>query len=89
MDKAPHLLQSLLAGYVTSADTGSEDLVLSSRLALAQFCTAHATNSAAVFSALSMIVKLKEGEDRIVVPALEVLGFLNDVNCWRGIEREE
>lgn len=82
------LLQALLAGYITSADTGSEDLVLASRAALAHYCTAATQNSIDVFNALSLVIKLNEGEDRIVVPALEVLGFLSDVDYWKGVSSE-
>lgn len=78
-------------GYVTSADTGSEDLVLASRSALATYCLSDADgkNSEVVFTALSGIIKGNEGEDRIVVPAMDVLVFLGDVGAWDGIELKE
>ncbi|OIW28427.1 hypothetical protein CONLIGDRAFT_661838 [Coniochaeta ligniaria NRRL 30616] len=68
-------LSSLLSGYVTSADTGNEDLVISSRAALTSFCASTA-NRLAVTSALVDNLGLYGGLDRVVVPTLEVIAFL-------------
>jgi hypothetical protein len=43
----------------------------------------------AVFAALSGILKANEGDDRLMIPALEALGFLWDVGVWDGIPLAE
>ncbi|KAI0014306.1 tubulin folding cofactor D C terminal-domain-containing protein [Xylariaceae sp. FL0662B] len=83
---------ALLAGYVTSADTGNEDLVIASRAALADFCAAsHENNLGRVHAALLRNLKQYQGQgqDRVVVPTLEVLAFLFHVGLLQQQRREE
>jgi len=74
--------RELMEGYITSADTGSEDLVRSSRAALAEFCSSGSTQLVydslmrILFQQLSTTPALNE--DRLVIPCLEVLSFLFD-----------
>jgi len=67
----------LFEGYVGSADTGSEDLVRASRAALADFC--EAGNTDRVSSTLFAVMKRNIDNDRILVPTLEAMAFLFDV----------
>ncbi|EFQ27786.1 beta-tubulin cofactor d [Colletotrichum graminicola M1.001] len=76
-------MAELLAGYVTSADTGNEDLVIASRAALADFCAASPQNLAAVCAALVSNVKTRQGQDRVVVPTLEIVAFLCHVGLFQ------
>ena len=78
----------LLAGLVTSADTGNEDLVIETRAALASFCgcrgegeeekSGAGKNLRQVLAALVDNLRSYQarGLDRVVVPTLEVLAFL-------------
>jgi hypothetical protein len=74
--------RELMEGYITSADTGSEDLVRSSRAALASFCADGHT--ALVYDSLMSILHKQldptpaPNEDRLVIPCLEVISFLFD-----------
>ncbi|KAJ3497046.1 hypothetical protein NLG97_g2195 [Lecanicillium saksenae] len=63
----------LMAGLVTSADTGQEDLVITSRAAITEFCQASPANLSQVCGALVHNLKTYQSEDRIVVPTLEVI----------------
>ncbi|KAK2054803.1 beta-tubulin cofactor d [Colletotrichum caudatum] len=76
-------MAELLAGYVTSADTGNEDLVIASRAALAEFCAASPMNLDAVCAALVSNVRTRQGQDRVVVPTLEILAFLCHVGLFQ------
>lgn len=66
----------MLAGFVTSADTGNEDLVIASRASLTDFCNESPLNLKLVCDALLDNLKTRQGEDRVVVPTLEVVAFL-------------
>ncbi|KAI0888880.1 tubulin folding cofactor D C terminal-domain-containing protein [Annulohypoxylon maeteangense] len=66
----------LLAGLVTSADTGNEDLVIVSRAALADFCVDSSENLKRICAALVHNLKVYQGQDRIVIPTLEVVAYL-------------
>ncbi|RYP65385.1 hypothetical protein DL770_009016 [Monosporascus sp. CRB-9-2] len=66
----------LLAGLVTSADTGNEDLVIEARAALANYCEVSDENLRRVFTALLDNLICYLGLDRVVVPTLEVVAFL-------------
>jgi tubulin-specific chaperone D len=78
----------LMEGYVTSADTGSEDLVRASRAAIAQLCQRGKTSTDVVCSCLSSIMKSNVGNDRVLVPAMEVLSFLFDVGIMSKMSPE-
>ncbi|KAI0840867.1 tubulin folding cofactor D C terminal-domain-containing protein [Hypoxylon sp. FL0890] len=69
-------LSILLAGLVTSADTGNEDLVIVSRAALADFCEESSENLKQICAALLRNLKQYQGQDRVVVPTLEVVSYL-------------
>src|SRR5262245_2231378 len=65
----------LLAGYVSSADTGNEELVIASRAALCDFCRESEENLDQVCVALVHNLKTRQGQDRVVVPSLEIVAF--------------
>ena len=69
----------MLQGYVTSADTGNEDLVRASRMALAAFCETGEKERELVCGGLFRVLMSNKGNDRVEVPTLEVIGFLFDV----------
>lgn len=73
----------LLSGFVTSADTGNEDLVIASRAALTSFCDASAETLELVCGALLQNLKTYQAEDRILVPTLEMVAFLFHVNIFQ------
>ncbi|KAI0387634.1 tubulin folding cofactor D C terminal-domain-containing protein [Hypomontagnella monticulosa] len=66
----------LIAGLVTSADTGNEDLVIVSRAALAEFCEESDENLTQICAALVRNLKQYQSQDRIMVPTLEVVVYL-------------
>lgn len=83
-------VSSLLSGYVTSADTGDENLVISSRAALTTFCASSADNLTFVRAALVKNLRHYAGQDRVVVPTLEVIAFLFHVGLFpQTTERAE
>ncbi|UKZ47271.1 hypothetical protein TrVGV298_001488 [Trichoderma virens] len=69
-------MAGLMAGFVSSADTGNEDLVIASRAALTEYCEESPENLQRVCSALLHNLKTCQGEDRIIVPTLEIIAFL-------------
>ncbi|KAK3352389.1 tubulin folding cofactor D C terminal-domain-containing protein [Lasiosphaeria hispida] len=75
-------MEELMAGLVSSADTGNEDLVVATRAALCEFCDRSAANAHAVCGALVRNLKSRQGEDRVVVPTLEVIAFLANVGVF-------
>lgn len=81
-------MDELLAGYVTSADTGNEDLVIASRAALTEYC--HTTGASGgpagldrVCASLLRNLKARQGQDRVVVPTLEMIAFLFSVGIYQ------
>ncbi|KAM3510098.1 hypothetical protein MY10362_000237 [Beauveria mimosiformis] len=66
----------LMAGLVTSADTGQEDLIITSRAALVSFCQAAPSHLRQVCGALVHNLGAYVTEDRVVVPTLEVIAYL-------------
>ncbi|KAM3559842.1 hypothetical protein MY1884_003249 [Beauveria asiatica] len=66
----------LMAGLVTSADTGQEDLIITSRAALVSFCQAAPSHLRQVCDALIHNLGAYLSEDRVVVPTLEVIAYL-------------
>ncbi|KAK0714574.1 tubulin folding cofactor D C terminal-domain-containing protein [Lasiosphaeris hirsuta] len=75
-------MEELMAGLVSSADTGNEDLVIATRAALCDFCDRSAANADAVCGALVRNLARRQGEDRVVVPTLEVIAFLANVGVF-------
>ncbi|KAL2136744.1 hypothetical protein VTI74DRAFT_1785 [Chaetomium olivicolor] len=72
----------LMAGFVSSADTGNEELVIATRAALCEFCERSAANTDAVCVALARNLKAFQGIDRVLVPTLEVVAFLFHVGIF-------
>lgn len=70
---------NLLEGYVTSADTGSEDLVRASRAALVGYC--NKGNGDAICRRLELMAG--SSVDRVLIPTLEVIGFLFDMQIMQ------
>lgn len=84
----------LLAGLVTSADTGNEDLVIASRAAVTDFCSPSSAeeeydkkkkdeNLDLVCGALVQNLESHQGVDRIIVPTLEMVAFLFHVGLFQ------
>lgn len=73
----------LMAGFVTSADTGNEDLVIASRAALTSYCEADSKNLQSICDALLLNLKSRQGQDRIVVPTLEIIAFMFHVGLFQ------
>jgi tubulin-specific chaperone D len=71
-----------MAGLVSSADTGNEDLVIATRAALTDFCTQSQPNTDLICSALAANLKTYQGIDRVLVPTLEVIAFLFHVGIF-------
>lgn len=78
----------LMAGLVTSADTGQEELVITSRAALTTFCQAAPANLQQVCGALLYNLTAYQAEDRVVIPTLEVIAYLFHTGLLRHCEHE-
>lgn len=76
-------MDELLAGYVTSADTGNEDLVIACRSALCEYCDVSQENLDRVCISLYRNMKSRQGQDRVIVPTLEIIAFLLSVGLYR------
>ncbi|KAK0629629.1 tubulin folding cofactor D C terminal-domain-containing protein [Bombardia bombarda] len=96
-------MDELMAGLVSSADTGNEDLVIATRAALCDFCCEEEqqqqqqqqqksgqSNAEAICAALVRNARRCVGQDRVLVPTLEVIAFLFHVGvfarCVRGVD---
>ncbi|KAK4040735.1 tubulin folding cofactor D C terminal-domain-containing protein [Parachaetomium inaequale] len=75
-------MDALMAGIVSSADTGNEELVIATRAALCEFCERSAASRDAVCTALARNLKTWQGTDRVLVPTLEVVAFLFHVGVF-------
>ncbi|KAK8867922.1 tubulin folding cofactor D C terminal-domain-containing protein [Apiospora arundinis] len=69
-------LSTMLSGLVTSADTGNEELVIASRAAVASFCDESPENLSKIVGALLKNLKAHQGQDRVIVPTLELTAYL-------------
>jgi hypothetical protein len=69
-------MDQLMAGFVTSADTGNEDLIIASRAALCDFCSEAGPDRDGLCAALVRNLKNRQGQDRVMLPTLEVVAFL-------------
>ncbi|KFA61953.1 hypothetical protein S40285_02810 [Stachybotrys chlorohalonatus IBT 40285] len=69
-------MSALMAGYVTSADTGNDDLVVASRAALSEVCSTSQDQIDLVWTSLYHNLKAHQGQDRILVPTLEIVAYL-------------
>ncbi|KJZ79234.1 hypothetical protein HIM_01385 [Hirsutella minnesotensis 3608] len=82
----------LLAGFVTSADTGNDDLVIASRAALTDFCVASSSNTTLLCQGLLSNLRTHQGDDRVLVSTLEVTAFLLKCGVFqscRGVDMRE
>ncbi|KAG6009081.1 hypothetical protein E4U54_008612 [Claviceps lovelessii] len=77
-------MTELMAGLVTSADTGNDDLVIASRAALTDFCQASPRHLDLVCRSLMHNLRLHPTEDRIAVPTLEIVAFLFHVGLFQA-----
>jgi len=84
---------ALFEGLVSSADTGSEDLIRVSRAALAYFCDGKTSRGedlhdqmdlkSFVCESLFEVAKRNISNDRVLVPTLEVMSFLFDAGIMQ------
>jgi hypothetical protein len=83
-------VREVMEGYITSADTGAEELVRASRSALAEFC--EAGHISIVYDALIRILEKQvipgPNEDRVINPCLEVISFLFDMGFLQDLKYE-
>jgi hypothetical protein len=68
---------ALFEGYVVSADAGSEDIVYASRAALVEYCAPG--NIDLVYNTVFSVMQKNSNNDRVLVSAMEVMGFLFDM----------
>ena len=73
----------MMEGYVTSADAGSEDLIRASRAALSAYCESGTEILQLVCKTLVLVAKRNMKNDRVIVPTLEIIGFLFDVQIMQ------
>ncbi|KAM0235292.1 hypothetical protein ACHAP5_009819 [Fusarium lateritium] len=76
-------MSELMSGFVGSADTGNEDLIIASRAALSDFCEASQENLDLICQAMLQNLKTRQGQDRVIVPTLEVTAFLFHVQLFQ------
>ncbi|TPX12013.1 uncharacterized protein E0L32_007316 [Thyridium curvatum] len=79
---AERWMEELMVGYVTSADTGNEELVIASRAALSEYCAASQENRDRICTALVRNLKRLQGQDRTVVSTLEIIAYLFYVDVF-------
>jgi len=70
-------MTTLFEGYVVSADAGSEDIVRASRAALVDYCVP--ANIDLVCNTVLAVMQRNSNNDRVLVSAMEVMGFLFDM----------
>ncbi|KAJ4416885.1 hypothetical protein N0V85_002088 [Neurospora sp. IMI 360204] len=80
-------MEELLAGLVSSADTGNEELVIATRAALCEFCQQSKENTDAVCTALLRNLRSRQGQDRVLVPTLEITAFLLHVGIFQTCDK--
>ncbi|RBQ78416.1 hypothetical protein FVER14953_06370 [Fusarium verticillioides] len=76
-------ITELMSGFVGSADTGNEDLVIASRAALCDFCEASHENLDLICHAMLQNLKSRQGQDRVIVPTLEIIAFLFQMHLFQ------
>jgi hypothetical protein len=76
-------MSELMSGFVGSADTGNEDLIIASRAALSDFCEASQENLDLICQAMLQNLKTRQGQDRVIVPTLEISAFLFHVQLFQ------
>jgi hypothetical protein len=80
---AEQWITELMSGFVGSADTGNEDLVIASRAALCDFCEANPENLDLICHAMLQNLKSQQGQDRVIVPTLEIVAFLFQMHIFQ------
>ena len=81
LSSIPWLRQPLFEGIVTSAGAGSETILLASRAAIVQTMEELPLEQrATIWDCLLNIIQIKIQNERLVIPVLEVLGFLLSTN---------
>lgn len=80
-------MEALMSGFVTSADTGNEDLVIASRAALSDFCSESLANLNMACTALAQNMKTYQGQDRVLVPTMEIIAFLMHAGLFQQADR--
>jgi hypothetical protein len=83
------LASQLMVGFTTSADTGNEDLVIASRAALCDFMTSSKDNACLIGSALLHNLRTHQGNDRIIIPTLEIIAFLFHVGLFGSVDQTQ
>lgn len=85
-----YLRLSLLEGYVSAAGAGSDSLLRSSRLALVSYAEQLSAADLIQFCGhFSKIIGQNLSNDRILVPALVVVGLLFDAGVFEPIREAE
>lgn len=80
----------LLEGYLTSAGAGSESLLRSSRAALVHYAEDLEVHELVLFcKCLTSIIRESISNDRLLVPALDTLGFLFDAGIMQCLQSED
>lgn len=89
MWSAKWLSVSILKGYISSAGAGSESVVRSSRAALGEYTEKLSTADLDRFCTdIITIIRTYMSEDRIIIPALDVIAFLFDVAILNRLDGE-
>lgn len=84
---SPYLLEPILTGLITSASSGTESLICNSRTALAAYTESISLQQ--LRHLLTILIKLvnnNETYDRLLLPALDVLAFLGEINTYEKIQ---
>ncbi|KHN94180.1 beta-tubulin cofactor d [Metarhizium album ARSEF 1941] len=76
-------MSELMSGLVTSADTGSDDVVIASRAAITDFCETSQWHLDMVCNALALKLHAHYADDRTAVPTLEIIAFLFRVGLFQ------
>jgi hypothetical protein len=74
----------MVAGYVTSAANGAQDVIRNSRAALVDFCETDGANTDRVTEALyDLLIKFQKKDDRVLIATLEIIAFLFDMQIMQ------
>ncbi|PQE33391.1 Beta-tubulin cofactor d protein [Rutstroemia sp. NJR-2017a WRK4] len=74
----------MLAGYVTSAANGAQDVIRNSRAALLDYCEADPANTDRVTKALfDLLIEFLKKDDRVLIATLEIIAFLFDMQVMQ------
>jgi hypothetical protein len=74
----------MLAGYVTSAANGAQDVIRNSRAALLDYCEADPANTDRVMKALyDLLIEFQKKDDRVLIATLEIIAFLFDMQVMQ------